>query len=436
MTTRSRSPKPGQPVKLNKSTIDAITEPGAYPDTEITGFRLWVGKTGVKSYQLVGKVAGSAKTVFVTLGKHGDPWTAEAARREAEQLRLLMRKGINPNEQRRDEHRAKLEKSEAEAAQQKIRELTVRVGFNRHLEKGQRESTIKGYQKVINAHLKDWLDKPLVDITQSDVIDRYDKICRTSPSNAAHAMRLLRAIFRTAQITYGESIPELANLNPVKILRHGRKDWNSLDPRQDYILDEDLPVFYKAVMGLSSHTARDYLMVCVLTGLRKSEICTLTWAESIDLKRKTITIGRAQAKNKQRHMLAMSDYLYGLFLRRWQSRDSAYVFPGKSKQGNYDDPEKSIKLVIAHAGIPPFSSHSLRRTFATAADAVGYDLRSIQRLLNHRPGSVADRHYIQRHAEKTKEPMQRINDRLLELMGASNPKPESSNVIQLSAAGT
>ncbi len=210
-----------------------------------------------------------------------------------------------------------------------------------------------------------------------------------------------------------------------------------LEPKQDYIQDEDLPAFYNAVMKLESQTAKDYLMVCVLAGLRLGEACSLTWVESedanyVDLNRKVITICSEGAKNKQRHMLAMSDYLYSLFLRRWQDRESIYVFPGKSKTGAYARPHTAIAEVVKNAEIPHFSSHTLRRTFATAADSLGYDLRSIQRLLNHKPGSVADRHYVQRHAEKTKVPMQGITDHLLKLMTAEVSAEElASNVVPL-----
>lgn len=423
--------QPGKPVKLSKSNVDMLSDPGAYPDTEVTGFRLWVGKGGAKSYQLVGKVKGRPQAVFLTIGKHGDPWTPDAARKEAERLRLLMRQGINPNEQAKEKLEQAAAIRAAEEVKKKTKELTLGAAFDEFLTKNQKESTTKVYRWVVGKHFKDWLNKPLVDITQEDVVDRYDEIHSESPSSAAHAMRILRAIFRTAQIKHGHRIAELARMNPVAILSHGRKGWNTVDPRDDYIPDEDLPAFYKAVMKLQSQVARDYLMICILTGLRKAEVCTLKWGDNVDLRKKIITITSEQAKNKQRHMLAMSDYLYELFLRLWQTRENEYVLPGRSTEGHFNDPEKPILKVIEAAEIEPFSSHSLRRTFATAADALGYRLEEVQRLLNHKPGTVTQRHYIQNVAERTKEPMQRINDHLLTLMKAKKPKPETS-VVPLS----
>jgi integrase len=376
--------------------------------------------------------------VKVTIGRNGErlpdgtELTATKARQEAEIIRGEWKQGINRNVVRKEQQRQQAEsvakRRADETAQLKIREVTLQTGLDRHYEKGQRASTVRGYAKVVNAHLKDWLSKPLIDISESDAIERFDVIYKKSPSNAAHAIRLLKAISKTVRILYRKQFPEFANYNPFEILNHQRKDWNTIAAREEYIPNEDLPAFYRAVAKLRSSTARDYLMVCVLTGLRMNEVCTLTWSESVDLQKKTLKITSERAKNKQRHMLAMSDYLYSLFLRRWENRSNDYVFPSsRSKAGFYNDPEKSIKQVIEDAQIEPFSSHSLRRTFATAADDIGYDLSSIQRLLNHKPGSMAERHYIQRHVEKTREPMQRINDYLLEKMGVKETAKQEAN---------
>lgn len=436
-----RQKKAAPRIKLNKSNVDSLKEPGIYQDTDLPGFQLRIGSSGVKTYRAVAKPKGSAKPVYVTLGRHGKT-TADRARADAKEHLHTLSQGGNPNKLLEEKHRVEAEKAEAEVAKQKMKGLTIRDGFAKHIELGQRESTIKSYQKVINAHLKDWLAKPLIEVRQSDIKELYKTIEAKSPSSAAHAMRLLKAVFKTARREYGEDFPELANHDPT-IALGGITGWNTLEPKQDYIQDGDLPAFYSAVMKLESQTAKDYLMVCILAGLRLGEACSLQWERdgvedagvnyvSLSKTKGVITICSEGAKNKQRHRLAMSDYLHALFLRRRQGRESIYVFPGKSKTGAYARPHTAIDEVVNNAEIPQFSSHSLRRTFATAADAEGYDLRSIQRLLNHTSGNVTDKHYIQKHAEKTREPMQRITDRLLKLMRAEVSADElTSNVIPL-----
>jgi len=432
LSLKGNVPNAGDKFKLSKTIVDGATEPGIYKDREISGFRLRVGESGVKSYQYVGKVKGRPKTIFITIGKHGQPWTPESARSEAKRLQGLMRLGVNPVEQLKEET-AKSEAFKAqEESKRKTKELTLKLAFEELLDKEQKTTTEKVYRWIIGKHFKDWLEKPLIDITQDDVVKRYDEIKKGSKSSAAHAMRILRAIYHTAQIKHGELIPELSRINPVRILSHGRKGWNRVEPREEYINDEDLPAFYKGVRSLQNKVAQDYLLICILTGLRKSEVCNLKWEENINLQRRTITIKGEHAKNKQRHMLAMSDYLYELFLKRWQVRENEYVLPGRGANGNFSDPEKLIGKVIEHAGIDSFSSHSLRRTFAKAADALGYNLHEVQRLLNHKPGTVTEKHYIQNVVDRTKEPMQRINDHLLKLMKAKKTAKSSANVVALS----
>lgn len=456
-------------VKLTKSFVERISEPGMYSDSDVKGFRLKVTDAGAKVYLCYGKVKGgtvrddgtiSHAPVKVTIGHHGERLpdgtilTAEKARKEAECIRGEMINGINRNQQNRNEQRAEAKKLKAEQeardqeeaerrAAEAVKALTLGEAFEEHLTKEQKPETVKGYRYKFTKHFGDWFNKPLVEITSDAIEKRYCDIASKSKSSAAQVMRIMRAVYVTAQVRHGDEIRQLQEKeHPVKKLSHFHKRWNELDPREDYIHDSDLPAFYKAVMSLTNETARDFIMVALLTGLRKSEVCTLTWTDGVNLNRRTITVTSNHAKNKQRHMLAMSDYLHSLFLRRWQQRDdSDYVFPGKSEAGHFINPEKSIKQALSIAEtkykhpIDHFTPHTLRRTFATAADAVGYDLNSIQRLLNHKPGTIAEKHYIQRHAEKTKEPMQRINEHLLKLMKASKPESEPNNVVALSKSG-
>jgi integrase len=442
-------PAPGKPAYIDDAFVKAAATPGIYPDSELTGFRLRVAASGVKSYQLQGRVKGQPQKVFCTIGRHGQAWSAKTARTEAGRLRLLMGQGINPNKQREEKQKAEAAAEAAELAEQTVKELTVGKAFEEFLAtKEQKPSTIKVYKWVFYKHFgcqranhkkpcdcsSSWLDKPLVEVTQTDVLERYADIAEESKSSAAHAMRIFRAVFHTAQVAHGETLPGLIRLNPVKLLTHAKKGWNRVDEREDFIADADLPLFYQAVMQLNNVTARDYLLVCLLTGLRKNEACQLKWGENVDLERRTITVASEQSKNKQRHVLMMSDYLHELFTSRWNAAGvfGGYVFPGRSQAGHFSNPEKPIKDVIEAAGIPPFSSHSLRRTFATNLDALGFELREVQRLLNHKPGSIAERHYIQRQAKKTEEPMQRVSERLLGLMTA---EPKNKVVRLKSAAG-
>src|SRR6266446_273199 len=83
-------------LKLTKTVVDRIpfaqSRQVYHWDTEFPGFGIRIGSYS-KSYVVERRVNG--RTVRVTIGRHG-PWTAEAARNRARQLRVEMDQGMNP----------------------------------------------------------------------------------------------------------------------------------------------------------------------------------------------------------------------------------------------------------------------------------------------------------------------------------------------------
>src|SRR5262249_232108 len=156
-----------------------------------------------------------------------------------------------------------------------------------------------------------------------------------------------------------------------------------------------------------------YLLLLLLTGLRKTEAATLTW-KNVDLKGKTLTI--IDTKNREDHMLPLSDYLYQLLLKRWQQRGSEYVFTAPTAKGRLIDCRDSIAKVVQESG-SPFTLHDLRRTFITAAEQLDIPYYALKRLLNHKLSADVTSGYIVVDVERLREPMQEITDELLSRCG-------------------
>src|ERR1043165_1196480 len=89
--------------KITKRSVDALKPAvdGAEAviwDTEVKGFGVRAQRGGSKSY-IVHYRAGNGRGAplrKVTIGKHGSPWTAETARREARRLLGLVEGGADP----------------------------------------------------------------------------------------------------------------------------------------------------------------------------------------------------------------------------------------------------------------------------------------------------------------------------------------------------
>lgn len=120
-------------------------------------------------------------------------------------------------------------------------------------------------------------------------------------------------------------------------------------------------------------------------------------------------------------MLPLSDYLYRLLLRRWQERQSEYVFTGPSGKGRLIDCRESIAKVGNESGAP-FTLHDLRRTFITTAEQLDIPYYALKRLLNHKLGADVTSGYIVTDVERLREPMQKISDELLSRCGVKDGK--------------
>ena len=115
-----------------------------------------------------------------------------------------------------------------------------------------------------------------------------------------------------------------------------------------------------------------------------------------------------------------------------QKNDTKYVFPAESKTGHLVDPRKALLKVIELSGVT-FTLHDLRRTFITIAESLDIPVYALKRLLNHKMKSDVTAGYIVMDVERLREPMQKITDYILSLVGekplnVTPPLPTKTNV--------
>lgn len=385
-------------IKLTKTNVEKIKQPEKgqvfYRDSELKGFALRVTK-GAKTYIAETSVRG--RSCRVTIGKHG-VFTPEQARKEAKLLLADMARGINPNQQK---------------AQERLRTTTLQQAFEEYLAvRSLKPTTQYNYQRCFVIAFTDWHTKPVVDVSKTMVAERYTELClQHGDAYANLSMRLLHSLFNFIDATYedqqGQSI---VPINPVQVLAKKRQ-WKTVQRREEFIKPDQLAVWWAAVEALQSHTFRDYFRLLLLTGLRKQEAMQLSW-DRVDFREQTLTIN--DTKNKQTHILPLSDFLVDLLQQRHANHQSAspWVFPNHADTRAINDVRPHIQHVITEAGFP-FRCHDLRRTFATTAERLDIAAYTIKRLLNHKQGDVTAG-YIIRDVNRLREPMQRITDALLQ----------------------
>jgi len=384
------------------------TEQKRYYDDKLKGFGLRVTSGGTKAFFAEKLVNGVLKRI--TIGQY-PAITAEQARKEAQVLLGKMVTGIDPV---------------AEKKAKKIKGTTLQKAFDDYkvARKNLKATTIKDYERVLQQVVPDWLDKSLSNITKDMITKRHLSYGETnSEARANLAMRLLRAIFNFAINEYQTADgKDIILENPVKKLSHNRS-WYRVERRQSVIKSHQLAEWYQGLMRLSEYYPpnvavmwQDYFLLVVLTGMRRTEAASLRFTD-VDLVAKTFTL--RDTKNRDNHTLAMSDFIYELFLRRRAASNGDFVFPADSKSGHVVEPRKAMLKVVELSGIA-FTVHDARRTFITCAETLDISAYALKRLLNHRMNNDVTAGYIVTDVERLRKPMQQITDYMLRCMGIIN----------------
>jgi integrase len=412
-------------LKLTRATVERIPSPDPSGrqrlvfDAELKGFGVLIsGKTGTKSYVVQRDVNG--KTRRITVGPT-NVLSLDEARRKAIGLLAQLASGIDPKEEKR--------RAQANA-------ITLGEALESYLitRKVLKPSTVRDYRANVDRYLADWKERSLRTITREMVAARHTQIAaqilqRATPaerqrdeqrcgggtslvsaagsSSANGAMRVLRLVFNHATAVN----PEIGS-NPVGRLS-ATKAWFKEERRTDLVRAHELPVWYRAVEDLSNPVQRDYLKLLLFTGLRRNEAACLTW-DQVDLRGRLLTI--AENKASRPLQLPLSDYLLDLLTaRRALGMAGSWVFPANSRSGHIEEPRAALEAVAAACGIW-VSVHGLRRTFITVAESCDLSAYALKVLVNHSLGRDVTAGYIISGPDRLREPMQRVTNRLRELL--------------------
>lgn len=383
-------------TKRNIETLPPVTTGQVlYRDTALPGFGLRVG-TQAKVFFAERQVR--RRTVRVTIGKFG-LITPEAARNRAMRLLGEMAEGHDPNGERRAKRAAA---------------MTVREAFDDFFEnRSLAVSSDVNYRRSIDIYLKDWAQKPIGEISRRMVLDRHRKIGeehgRVTSNNV---LRHFRSVYNFTSATHGE-LPA----NPVSILTQARA-WNTERRRRTVIPVHGLPRWWKAVQE-EDEQARDFLIIALFTGMRRSEIAGLRW-EYIDLDAQTLSLPKT--KNGDPLELPLSDHLTALLLgRRDADPEGEWVFPGRGETGHLVESKTFCARVTAKSGIK-FTLHDLRRTFVTLAESLDIPHYALKKLMNHRTHGDVTGGYIVIDVERLRAPVERVAKRILEMVSEGSER--------------
>jgi integrase len=371
------------PRLKGRSADDPSQEPLTWYDIKMPGFGVAVStKTGLRSFIVEREVNGSKRRK--TIGHYGGKLSFKEAKAEAKDLIYRMDRGWDPRERKRSGEATLQSALEAYLAGRDIADKTKHT-----------------YRAGVARHLSDWIDKPLSAITGEMVVERYMEL---SGPTATATMTTLGLVYRNAARRDPKLPPD-----PTQWLH---RKWKKSLRRTGHVKADDMPKFFAAVKKLENHTERDFLMLLLFTGLRRSEGETLTWKD-VDFAGGVIRIPAERTKPRRQLDLPMTNFVHRLLKDRLALGKFEYVFPSNMSPTGHitTGAKRSLKLIAKSTGVA-VTHHDLRRTYCTAAENTDMSVMALQALVNHSPGKGVTAGYVQMTTARLRGPAQRVADLL------------------------
>src|SRR5687768_2507355 len=221
-------------------------------------------------------------------------------------------------------------------------------------------------------YLSEWGNRKLSEIKRSDVQVHIAKLAKAvSPATANITLALLRAMFNRA-IDW-----ELfKNSNPTAHI----PKYPELS-RDRFLYGDELERFLTALQELESATMRDFFMMLLAIGARKSNVAAMRWAD-INLHASVWRV--PDTKNGEPYQVALTNPAIEILKYRRKVEMGQWVFYGASKSGHIEEPKKAWASLLKHAEIENLRMHDLRRTFGSFMPAQGASLQMIGKALGHK----------------------------------------------------
>ncbi|MDR4517186.1 MAG: site-specific integrase [Nitrosomonas sp.] len=391
-------------IIFNKTNIEALPIPEAgkrdtYHDTKISSLQIRITPTGTKTFSVFRRIK-NGKPERVTLGRYPD-MTVEKARKMAAEINLQMITGKSP----------------AEIIRESKREMTLDDLFQEYMERravfNRRPDKPKDTYRL---YLSDWCKRKLSSIKHEEVDRLHKKIGRNNGQVTANiVLKLLHVMFNKAinewRIWSGE--------NPA----HGIAKFPELS-RDRFLQSDELPRFFKSLAEEENETIRDYVLMSLLTGARRSNVLSMKWSD-INYERQEWRI--QETKNGTPHTITLSPEAIAVLQSRKPVNDDVFVFPSSSKSGHLEEPKKGWKRILKRAEIEDLRIHDLRRTLGSWQAKTGASLAIIGKSLNHKNQNTTAI-YARLDLDPVRDSVNTATNAILKAAGLRN----GNSVVQLS----
>jgi integrase len=401
---------------LTHRTIEAL-RPGEAPyrvtDQRCKGLAVRVAPSGVRTWDLAYRIRGTAKTRRLSLGRTTDV-SLEQARERANELTSAARQG-------RD-----MIGEEDEARDAAASRITVGSLIDLYLRRRVfgRLRTAKTIESRLKRTLTPILQRYAAEICRRDIRELLNAMVDEGKAREAEKRRqVCTAMFRWA---LSQDIVEADPTAGLEVYDRGT-------PRDRVLTLEEIETLWNWLdSDALSLEAADILKLELLTGARCGELSGLR-AEEIDRQKWTWALPPSRSKNGRQRVTPIVGRAREILEQRLSGVEKGPLFLL----------EKGAVITSAHIGhylltrgptlpIAVFTSHDLRRTFATMLAEMGVALDLVAAIVGHESGGkdtrTLVRHYVRTDLLERKAHALRVWDARLSAIVTGD---ESSRVVPL-----
>ena len=359
--------------KITKKLVDELGAEALVWDRAVRGFAVRRQAGGAATYLLKYRTA-SRRQRWLTIGPHGSPWTADAARAEALQLVAAVARGEDPA-----------------GTRQRAREgATMHALFDRfisdHVDAKLRATTAREYKRLIAATLRPALGHIPVAAVSADDIARLHQRMKSTPTLANRAVVVVAKILAMAERWGMRPL----NSNPARgiekyreVKRTRRLSLEEVQRLGTVLALADVgPIDVPGRRGTTTpYTVSAFALAAIkllmFTGARKSEILTATW-DMVDASRAVLHLPDSKTGAKDILLpvpaLAVLDGLVRL-------EGNPYILPGARDGTAAREHREALAAILSVAKLEGVTLHVLRHSFASIGVDAGLSLPVVGRLL-------------------------------------------------------
>lgn len=297
-----------------------------FSDEVKDGLRLAVGKKS-KTFYFTKRHPESKQVLTIKIGRH-PAISVAAARRKAGDLFTEIENGADP---------AAVKKAREANTLQSTLDAYIRARTN---SKKLSDKCAQDYRDILRIHSSDWLPLPLHKITTRDFEERFIEMS-DKPYAANKWTRIMRQLFAYAQ----KHDPSVRS--PALVVEYHPEQ------KRTPLTGADWGAHLKNILAVENIVRRNAWLLLWLTGIRSTNLRTLTW-EDVDLDKRTVHLKKM--KNGRARTLPLSDISVALF-KQLRPFDKTYCFPSFKRRGPIDH------LDTLDTG----RQHDMRHLFVTAA---------------------------------------------------------------------